>query len=80
VSETLGSLVDKLSIVNCKLYMVQDVMHQAAKEGKGVEADTVKKVTTLNFQRNQLMFEIDVILNESIRDGRANVDPRIKIT
>jgi hypothetical protein len=80
MSETLGSLIDKLSIVNVKLFMVQDVVHKAAQNNAGLDADTVKKVTTLNFQRNQLMFEIDVILNESIRDGRANVDPRIKIT
>jgi len=79
VSETLGSLVDKLCITNLKLWHIQDEVHQAADAGDGLPPDTVVSLSALNLQRNSLMTEIDSLLNESIRSGKAMVDPRIKL-
>jgi hypothetical protein len=80
MSETLGSLVDKLSICNLKLWFVQEKTHRAAREGSGLDAETVRRLNDLNLQRNSLMNEIDGLLNVSIQQGHARFEPRIKIT
>ena len=72
MSDTLGSLIDKLSICNIKLFMVQDEIHKAAKLEHGVDGETIKNLVTLNRLRNQLMTEID-------REGGGEVEERIKI-
>lgn len=80
MSETLGGLVDKLTITNLKLWFVQEKVHHAAQVGDGLESETVAKLHTLNLQRNSLMSEIDIILAKAVESGTAEVDPRIKIT
>jgi len=72
MSDTLGSLIDKLSICNIKLFMVQDEIHEAAKLEHGVDGETIKNLVALNRLRNQLMTEID-------REGGGEVEERIKI-
>ena len=79
MAETIGGLVDRLSICNCKLYAVQDVVHKAAAAGEGLDADTVAKLHSLNLTRNRLMSEIDKTLADAVQSGKAEVDPRIKI-
>jgi hypothetical protein len=71
VADTLGSLIDKLAITNIKLFMVQDVIHEAEKCNDGVDATVVHRLVTLNKQRNRLMEEID-------RVGGGEVEERIK--
>lgn len=80
MAETLGSLVDKLSVVNLKLWFTQDVVHKAAKTNDGVNAETVARLHSLNLQRNSLMTEIDICLAEAVQSGEAEVDPRHKLT
>lgn len=80
MADTLGGLVDKLSITNLKLWFIQDKVHGAAKSGQGLDADTVAKLHALNLQRNGLMTEIDACMSEAIRTGEVEVDPRVKIT
>jgi hypothetical protein len=79
MSETLGGLVDKLTVVNLKLWFTQDQVHQAAQQGEGVGPETVAKLHSLNIHRNQLMSEIDICLAEAVQSGEAEVDPRPKI-
>lgn len=79
MSDTLGSLVDKLAVTNIKLFMVQDEIHAAAKQGIGLDADTTKKLVDLNLQRNKLMSEIDEVFAKGLATGLAEVDPRVKI-
>lgn len=79
MSDTLGSLVDKLITNNTKLWYVQDAVHNAAAAGEGLDADTVAKLHSLNLQRNRLMSEIDKCLADAVESGRAEVDPRIKL-
>jgi len=76
MSETLGGLVDRLSIVNIKLWFVQDQIHQAEKRGQGLDAETVRKLVHLNLERNRLMTEID----ELAASGKFRIDSRIKLT
>lgn len=78
--ETLGALVDKLTIVNLKLWHVQDRVYAAEKAGQGLDAETTKKLTVLNLERSQLITEVDQLLDRAVRSGQAPVDYRVKIT
>lgn len=75
----LGELVDRLSIVNIKLYVIQDMVQQAANSKEGLEADTVAKLHNLNAERNKLATAIDQCLADAVAEGEAEVDPRTKI-
>lgn len=84
---TLGSLVDRLSIVNIKCFNVQDKINQWAKmefeefaEVPGREVHTaIQRLVALNLDRNSTMTQIDECLNNAVKEGGAAVDPRIKV-
>lgn len=55
--ETLGSLIDKLTIVNLRIWKFEDI-----KRGNGRDseiADATRKTNILNEQRNDLIQEIN---------------------
>lgn len=79
MAETLGSLVDKLTIVNLKLWFVQDQVHKCAASGADLPAEKAQQLTALNLQRNGLMSEIDALLRDAIDSGVVPVDPRVKL-
>lgn len=77
---TLGELVDRLSVTNLKLWAVQDEVYKCAKSGKDLPNEVVKKLASLNLERNKAMTEIDNCLATAIRTGHVEVDARVKIT
>jgi hypothetical protein len=68
--ETLGSLVDKLTVVNLKIYHTEDIAHDPA---SGIEevGRAKLKINVLNNQRNALIEEIDVLIEKAIESGEA---------
>jgi len=88
VSDTLGNLVDKLSIVNIKVWNAQDFVFKVSRMTKEDFAkysheeiqDEIRKLAWLNLDRNKLMTEIDEHLDKCIRQGHADVDKHVKIT
>ena len=72
MADSLGDLVDRLSIVNIKLFMVQERLNIAARDGTGLDADTVRSLSALNQERNRLMTAIDMA-------GGSRVDARVKL-
>jgi len=60
--ETLGSLVDKLSIMNLKLWHMEEVKHSDASDK--IIAGASRKIAVLNKQRNALIEEIDEMANK----------------
>ena len=72
MTDSLGDLVDRLSIVNIKLFMVQERLNSAARDHVGLDADTVQKLSALNLERNRLMTAIDMA-------GGTRVDARVKL-
>jgi hypothetical protein len=78
MSETLGSLVDKLSIVNLKLWFIQDRLQQAAATDKNLDSKDAQMLVALNRQRNQLATEIDQCLDQAVKSGHAEIDLRPK--
>lgn len=68
--ETFGSLIDKLSIVNIKLYHQEDVAQEEGADDKQV-ADAKRKISVLNRQRNALIEELDILFEEVIEGKRS---------
>ncbi len=60
---TVGALIDKLSIVNIKIYVQEDVKRDKDADDKTVAMAT-RKTNVLNSERNALIDEIDIALNE----------------
>ncbi len=56
--ETFGSLVDKLSIVNLKIYHAEDIAHEPGTSLEDI-GRAKKKINVLNNQRNALIQEFD---------------------
>jgi hypothetical protein len=79
VSDTLGSLVDKLSVCNLKLWFSQEELQACAAAGKPVSAEVARRLVNLNRQRNLLMTEIDQTLDRAAKDGSAEIDHRPKL-
>jgi hypothetical protein len=61
--ETFGNLVDKLTIVNMKIWKYEDIKRDSNINDEIVEA--TKKTNLLNQQRNDLIQEIDEMLIEA---------------
>ena len=67
--ETLGSLIDKLSVTNIKLYHQEDISQEEGAGDKQV-ADAKRKISVLNRQRNALIEEIDVLFEDVMKNKR----------
>lgn len=65
--ETLGSLVDKLSIVNIRLWHLEDTRRDSSLSGKK-RLKAADAVSVANSQRNQLIDEIDEYLGKALSD------------
>ena len=57
MADTIGNLIDKLSIVNIRIWMLEDVK-RTSKSDK-VVADATRKTNILNQQRVDLIQEVD---------------------
>jgi len=79
MTESIGSLIDRLVIVNIKGFMVQDLVHKARAAKKGLDAETTEKLVSLNVERNKLITAIDRSLADAVSSGRAEIDERTKI-
>lgn len=58
--ETFGNLIDKLTIVNMKIWKYEDIKRDSNSNDEIAEA--TKKTNLLNQQRNDLIQEIDEML------------------
>jgi len=67
MAETLGSLIDKLTIANIRLWHLEDDRRDYSKsDEKRLEA--ADSVSLVNKQRNNLIDEIDQFLERARRD------------
>jgi hypothetical protein len=85
--DTLGALVDKLSIVNQKMFNAQEVLYETRRmsfdefkskygteEGLKTIFDIFKKSCELNYQRSQLIDEIDELVIKIATDASTGLD------
>lgn len=61
--ETPGSLIDKLSIVNLKIFQLEDIKRGPYSDKE--IADATRKTNELNAHRNKLIAEIDTMFGYS---------------
>lgn len=66
--ETLGNLIDKLTVVNIRIWMAEDIKRDNTASDKKI-ADATRLTNTCNKQRNDLIQEIDERLNHMIQTG-----------
>lgn len=63
--ETIGNLIDKLTIVNVRIWTAEDVKRNP--DATDAEISKATKITNIaNQQRNDLIQEIDEMINEMI--------------
>jgi len=58
---SFGNLVDQLTIVNLKIWHLEELKRDKTKTDKDI-ADATRKTNTLNTQRNDLIQELDEML------------------
>lgn len=59
---TIGEMVDKLCIVNSKIFHLENEKRNS--DDDKIIADATRKTNTLNVQRSELISEIDLALND----------------
>jgi ABC-type amino acid transport substrate-binding protein len=66
--DTIGSLIDKLTVVNIRIWMAEDVKRDKEASDKKI-ADATRVTNIANQQRNDLIQEIDEKLNKLLESG-----------
>ena len=66
--DTLGNLIDKLTIVNIKIWMAEDIKRNKTASDKEI-ANATKITNIANQQRNDLIQEIYEKINHMIQTG-----------
>jgi len=74
--ETLGSLVDKLTIANIRLWHLEDSRRDAGKSDSERLA-AADKVSVVNSQRNALIDEIDAMAHKAAKQFPEQ--PKVKL-
>ena len=64
--ETIGNLIDKLTIVNIRIWTAEDIKRDKLANDKQI-ADATKITNISNSQRNDLIQEIDEKINHMIK-------------
>jgi hypothetical protein len=59
--DTFGNLIDKLTIVNLKMWKLEDLKRDTERTDKEI-ADATRSTNILNIQRNDLIQELDEML------------------
>jgi hypothetical protein len=67
--DTLGSLIDKLTVVNIRIWMAEDIKRN--KDASDIDLANATRVTNVaNQQRNDLIQEIDEKINDMVQTGK----------
>jgi hypothetical protein len=66
--ETIGNLMDKLSVVNIRIWMAEDIKRNKSASDKEI-ADATRLTNIANQQRNDLIQEIDEKINHMTKTG-----------
>lgn len=70
--QTIGSVIDQLNIVNIKIWhWIEKEMDKSLPDKERIEASD--KVVDLNKQRNELIDELDILINEAIKNEKVKI-------
>lgn len=67
--DTIGNLIDKLTIANIRIWMAEDVKRDKNASDKQI-ADATRTTNVVNGLRTDLIQEIDEHLNEMVATGK----------
>jgi predicted lactoylglutathione lyase len=67
--DTIGNLIDKLTIANIRIWMAEDIKRDKNATDKQI-ADATKITNVVNTLRTDLIQEIDESLNEMVATGK----------
>jgi hypothetical protein len=67
--ETIGNLIDKLTITNIRIWMAEDIKRDKNASDKQI-ADATRVTNVANSYRTDLIQEIDEKLNEMVGSGK----------
>ena len=67
--ETIGNLIDKLTIANIRIWMAEDIKRKSDATDKEI-ADATRVTNVVNSYRTDLIQEIDEMVNEMILTGK----------
>jgi hypothetical protein len=67
--ETIGNLIDKLTIANIRIWMAEDIKRKPDATDKEI-ADATRVTNVANSYRTDLIQEIDETINELIITGK----------
>ncbi len=78
MAETLGSIIDKLTIANIRLWHLEDMRRDLSLPDKK-RLEAADKISIVNSERNDLMDEINEFLYNAI-NGKVKIKtPKVKI-
>lgn len=92
MADTLGSLIDKLCTVDMKMWVNQEFLYEARRmsleefkekytetpEKQEALYESIKKCCDLNYQRNELIDEIDKTLVKALK-GEIKLDNLVQL-
>jgi chorismate mutase len=67
--DTIGNLIDKLTIANIRIWMAEDIKRDKEASDKQI-ADATRITNVVNSYRTDLIQEIDESLNEMVSTGK----------
>ena len=67
--ETIGNLIDKLTIANIRIWMAEDIKRDPNASDKQI-ADATRITNVVNSYRTDLIQEIDESINEMVSTGK----------
>lgn len=67
--DTIGNLIDKLTITNIRIWMAEDIKRDKNATDKQI-ADATRITNVVNSHRTDLIQEIDEQINEMITTGK----------
>lgn len=67
--DTVGNLIDKLTIANIRMWMAEDIKRDPSATDKQI-ADATRVTNVTNVHRTDLIQEIDEAINDLIVSGR----------
>ena len=67
--ETIGNLIDKLTIANIRIWMAEDIKRDKNATDKQI-ADATRVTNVVNSLRTDLIQEIDEAVNEMVSPGK----------
>ena len=83
MADTIGDLIDKLTIANCRLWHIEDARREfsASEDDKSLEKaeDLLNQVSKVNKERNSLIDQINASLGVLI-DKAADKESNLQLT